>query len=271
MKVQLNFGAKSHKSSQLIILAAHKKKDKVLFTGWPSDYQDAFKKMNNSKNFKASLGEVFYFALPSGVTVAAMGLGESPTLENLRNQIAGFYKSVKEKYEDMSIDLESFKIKNIDETICAMTEALYLADYSFEKYLSKKSSPLMKNIFLDSKGKKGSNSQEHLNKAETIASCMNFARDLVNEPPNVLNSESYAKIVEKDAHSLKRVKCHILGRIDLKKENMGMFLAVNAGSAHEPRLIHLTYTPAKATKNTKHIVLVGKGLTFDILLSQAIP
>ena len=55
-------------------------------------------KMNNSKNFKASLGEVFYFALPSGVTVAAMGLGESPTLENLRNQIAGFYKSVKEKY-----------------------------------------------------------------------------------------------------------------------------------------------------------------------------
>ncbi len=263
MKVQLNFGAKGHKSSQLIILAAHKKKDKILFTGWPSDYQDAFKKMNNSKNFKASLGEVFYFALPSGITVAAMGLGESPTLENLRNQIAGFYKSVKEKYEDMSIDLESFKIKNIDETICAMTEALYLADYTFDKYLSKKSEHQMKNIYLDAKGKKGAKSQEHLEKAEIISSCMNFARNLVNEPPNVLNSESYAKMVEKDAHSLKRVKCHILGRIELKKENMGMFLAVNAGSAHEPRLIHLTYTPAKATKNTKHIVLVGKGLTFD--------
>ena len=42
-----------------------------------------------------------------------------------------------------------------------------------------------------------------------------------------------------------------------------MFLSVNAGSAYDPKLVHLTYTPAKVTKNTKHIALVGKGLTFD--------
>jgi leucyl aminopeptidase len=44
---------------------------------------------------------------------------------------------------------------------------------------------------------------------------------------------------------------------------MGMFLSVNAGSAYEPRLVHLTYEPARATSKTKHIALVGKGITFD--------
>jgi leucyl aminopeptidase len=263
MKVQLNFAAKSHKSGQLVLIGVSKKKDKLAFTHWPANYLDAFKKMANSKTFKANLGEVFYFALPSGTTVAAMGMGENATLENIRNQMASFYKSVKEKFEDMSIDLDSFKVKNLEETIGAITEALYLAGYYFDKYLSKKNSSQLKNIYLDCSGKKSEKAQEQLDKAEVISSCMNFARDLVNEPPNVLNSETYAKEVEKDAHSLKRVKCQILGRIDLKKENMGMFLAVNAGSAHEPRLVHLTYTPAKAHKNTKHIVLVGKGLTFD--------
>ena len=42
-----------------------------------------------------------------------------------------------------------------------------------------------------------------------------------------------------------------------------MFLSVNNGSAHDARLVHLSYTPKKATKNTKHYALVGKGLTFD--------
>ena len=44
---------------------------------------------------------------------------------------------------------------------------------------------------------------------------------------------------------------------------MGLFLSVNAGSAFAPRMAHLTYTPKKVTNKTKHIVLVGKGLTFD--------
>ncbi len=263
MKVQLNFAAKSHKSNQLVLIAANKKKDKLSFPNWPTNYQDAFKKMANSKNFKAGLGEVFYFALPSGTTVAAMGMGENPTIENLRNQVASFYKGVKDKFEDMSIDLDSFKIKSIEDTMAVVSEALYLSAYSFDKYLSKKNEPLLKNIHLETSSKKSSKAQEFFNKSEVTSSCMNFVRDLVNEPPNVLNSESYAKIIEKDAQSLKRVKCNILGRVDLKKENMGMFLAVNAGSAHEPRLVHLTYTPQKTNSKTKHIVLVGKGLTFD--------
>lgn len=102
-----------------------------------------------------------------------------------------------------------------------------------------------------------------LAETKTVTSSINFARDLVNEAPNILNSESYAKEIEKDAKKLKNVKVKVLGKAELKKEKMGMFLSVNAGSAYEPQLVHLTYTPAKATAKTKHIALVGKGLTFD--------
>src|SRR5690606_30832229 len=43
-------------------------------------------------------------------------------------------------------------------------------------------------------------------------------------------------------------------------ERMELFLAVNRGSAIEPRLIHLSYEPKGAKKR---VVFVGKGLTFD--------
>ena len=102
-----------------------------------------------------------------------------------------------------------------------------------------------------------------MEKAQYLTDAISFARDLVNEPPNILNSVEYAKRVEKDSKSLKRVRCKVLGKADLKREKMGLFLSVNAGSAYDPQLVHLTYTPAKATKKTKHIALVGKGLTFD--------
>ena len=53
------------------------------------------------------------------------------------------------------------------------------------------------------------------------------------------------------------------GKKELQKMGAGLFLSVNAGSAFDPQMVHLTYTPKKVTKKTKHIALVGKGLTFD--------
>ena len=83
---------------------------------------------------------------------------------------------------------------------------------------------------------------------------------MVNEPPNVLNSVTYAQRVKQDCAKIKNVRVKILGNAEIKREKMGMFASVNAGSAHHARLVHLTYTPPKAKG---HIALVGKGVTFD--------
>ncbi len=49
----------------------------------------------------------------------------------------------------------------------------------------------------------------------------------------------------------------------LRREGFGGLLAVGGGSATPPRLVQLEWEPEGATKKTPHIVLVGKGITFD--------
>ncbi len=49
----------------------------------------------------------------------------------------------------------------------------------------------------------------------------------------------------------------------LAREGFGGLIGVGQASATPPRLIRLDYKPAKAHKDTPHVVLVGKGITFD--------
>ncbi len=49
----------------------------------------------------------------------------------------------------------------------------------------------------------------------------------------------------------------------LAADGFGGILAVGAGSAYESRFLRLDYTPKKAGRNTPHLVIVGKGITFD--------
>ncbi len=50
---------------------------------------------------------------------------------------------------------------------------------------------------------------------------------------------------------------------DLKAQGFGGLLAVGSGSATPPRLVELSHAPKGATADTPHVVLVGKGITFD--------
>ena len=49
----------------------------------------------------------------------------------------------------------------------------------------------------------------------------------------------------------------------LREEGFGAILAVGQASVNPPRLVRLDYTPRKSGRRTKHVVLVGKGITFD--------
>ena len=89
-----------------------------------------------------------------------------------------------------------------------------------------------------------------------------WARDLVNEPPITLTPSVFADEARQVAKDSK-LQIEVLGPKEMKKLKMGMLLGVAQGSAEEPRLIHLTYRPAKVTKKTPQIALIGKGLTFD--------
>lgn len=244
------------------------KSEKVLVTNhWPEEVSEAFAHAVASRHYKGEVGETFSLTLVNGQSAVILGLGDKAkvTNETLRRQIANIYKAVSGKYEDATIHLDGFLLKNAEESLAAIVESLHMTSYVFDRHLSVKKTPKLASITLLTSEKKTSAKkfEAAIDEANKVGESITVAKNFVNESPNILNSEVYAKEIEKDAKNLKGVKVKVLGVPELKKENMGMFLAVNAGSAFGARLVHLTYTPSKATAKTRHIALVGKGLTFD--------
>ncbi|AWI26513.1 leucyl aminopeptidase family protein [Flavobacterium pallidum] len=85
---------------------------------------------------------------------------------------------------------------------------------------------------------------------------------LVDLPPNVITPEYLADWAIKTGNEV-GFKTTVFDKDACSKLGMDAFLAVAQGSAREPQFIIMEYTPANPGKNTKHVGLVGKGITFD--------
>jgi leucyl aminopeptidase len=229
--------------------------------------KEEFQGLRSIKTFKAGKDETLTFSGAMGETVLVVGLGERGKMsaEDLRKTVAKFIKGTK-KHQTIGIDVPGFNVVR-DEVLAStlMAESLQMTDYAFEVYKSKKSESIEQTIYLSHIEKKNSaRIEKALVSVRNITQSINIVKDFINEAPNVLHSEEYARRIEADVKkNLKSVKMKILNKAQIQKEKMNLFLSVNAGSAYEPRLVHLTYEPARMNSKTKHIALVGKGITFD--------
>lgn len=96
--------------------------------------------------------------------------------------------------------------------------------------------------------------------AQVVSDAVNRARSLIHTPSNIKNPEWMAKQAKKFANG---VKVEVKSGAELKE--FGGLRAVG-GSVPKPgpRFIKMTYSPKNVSaKNVKHIVLVGKGITYD--------
>eukprot|EP01037_Dinobryon_pediforme_P006271 gene6271-6343_t len=95
---------------------------------------------------------------------------------------------------------------------------------------------------------------------EAVAQGVIIARNLVNEPPNVLYPEEFANRAAK----LEKlgVVIDILDMKDMEKLGMRALLGVGQGSAFESRVVIMRWNGAK-NKDKQPIAFVGKGVTFD--------
>lgn len=155
----------------------------------------------------------------------------------------------------------SFEIDSKRGDFSALMEGLTLGNYEFDKYKTnnKKGNGIRTIEFISSKvGEKSF--KEQLEFAKAIAEAINFARDLINEPPVVMTPTKLAGIAEEIAEEQK-LHCEIFDREEMAKRGMGALLAVSLGSEEPPKFIHLTYEPRKKPRRT--VAIVGKGITFD--------
>jgi len=98
-------------------------------------------------------------------------------------------------------------------------------------------------------------------RGEAIAHGVITARDLSNEPPNLLFPKEMAQRA-KVLSARSGLNYTVLGEDEMHELKMNIMLAVSRGSAHEAQLIILEHAPG-GTAHQAPLVLVGKGITFD--------
>ena len=98
--------------------------------------------------------------------------------------------------------------------------------------------------------------------ADTLAVSegVELARDLVNEPPNVLFPVEFANRA-KELEKL-GVEVNVLDEKAMGKLGMNALLGVGRGSSRDSRLVTMRWT-GRGAKKSKPIVVVGKGVCFD--------
>lgn len=222
--------------------------------------------IGKSEGFEGKTKEIIVAdtLLPSKrIMLAGLGEGKETDYFDLQNTVAYVMKSVvksKRKQVIFSIHPGWLSDINTKDAIHGVVEAIMLSTYSFDQYKSEKKPVRVNNIMLHipSQGMKAY--EKHLKKGMLFSQGVLFSRDLVNEPPDVMNPTVLAKKAQEIARNNKGVHVTIMGRDEAKKLGMNAYLGVSQGSETPPQFIRLHYKPAKASKK---IVLAGKGITFD--------
>ena len=135
-----------------------------------------------------------------------------------------------------------------------------LRAYRFDRYKTKKKEdetrgPLRLTVGVAHPGAAKQAWSERAGTAEGVI----VARDLVNEPPNVLYPEEFAK----RASALRKlgVAVEVLDVKAMQKLGMGALLGVGQGSARDSRLVVMRWNGGK--RGEKPVAFIGKGVCFD--------
>ncbi|MEO6714977.1 MAG: leucyl aminopeptidase [Mycobacteriales bacterium] len=140
----------------------------------------------------------------------------------------------------------------------AFAEGVGLAAYKFTSYKSDpKPSTLVSVTVID--GRPATETPAAVERAAVRVDATTLARDLVNTPSLDKTPEWLARAAIA-AGKRAGIRVAVLGPAELAAQGFGGIVGVGQGSTRGPRLIEMEYAPAGARS---HVVLVGKGITFD--------
>lgn len=200
----------------------------------------------------SSNGSVFFFK--------SLGDELELTAEQFRNALHDAISFLNQlKVEEASLVAYAFSSLKEDKELYgrALGEIPFLSNYKFIKYQHEPSSlPTLSVVSIHS-----DLPWEWIIEGTKMAEGVLIARDLVNEPPNVLTPRELALRIEELGKQY-GFSVEVYDKAKIVELGMGGLLAVNRGSYEPPRFSILTWKPERPV-NQKPIVLVGKGITFD--------
>jgi leucyl aminopeptidase len=197
----------------------------------------------------------------NGNILLFIGLGKKEDFaeDDIRKAAAVAVKWAKtRKMEKLSLIIDR-KILNPERQAVLAAEGAILSDFEFTDFKSKEKDEkkeVKTEVILVSK--KSAKLSKEFAEAVIICEAQNYARRLVNMPPNIATPEYIMKEARKLADEY-NLDTKVFDKQELKKMGANGILAVGEGSPNHPYLVHLIYKGGKKRK----IALVGKGLTFD--------
>jgi len=231
----------------------------------PSELKKQYNALKKKDIFQGNLSQRHLsLSTTSAPSYALIGLGDKKewTVEKIRNEISKTLKVYAQKFTSIQILAQSIQSKNISnvDAICAITESAILTNYSFKSYLSEKPKKRHKLVLELYHSIKSLSLEKSLKETQKIAEGTLLARELGNEPGNIMFPKRLMKEGKKVAKEGK-LSFESLPKTKLKQLKMGGILGVSAGSNYDPYLFILKKRSKKAKAKT--VVLVGKGVTFD--------
>jgi leucyl aminopeptidase len=250
--------------SKALLLAEKAKEVNSLLSG-------LLQTMYDDGEFKADLGEMITLH-PMGklaarrIVVMGLGIQEKMNTHSIRRASAIASRHLQQTGAhqiSLALHSEEWNI-DLNNSVRAEVEGALLGLYTFKKYKLANSNGNGEGItrinLLANNASKTMLGQA-VDEGIALAEATNYARDLVNEPPNVLTPSELANRACAMAKQY-GLECQVMDRPEMQEMGMGGLLGVSQGSAEPPKFIILRYHGAPGSEN-QGIALVGKGITFD--------
>ncbi len=184
-----------------------------------------------------------------------MGVGKGEVTPDVLRYAAGSAARQLRGVDSIAI---SFPVHN-DSELLAVLEGAVLGAYAYVDYRAKSLDPTRRPASRVTVLSDRSDTAGLLDRARIVGEAVHSVRDLVAMPASDLYPESFADAVLELAADAP-VEVVVMGHDELSAGGFGGILGVGQGSVRGPRLVKISYTPASATR---HLALVGKGITFD--------
>ncbi|XID74839.1 leucyl aminopeptidase [Alkanindiges sp. WGS2144] len=232
----------------------------------PASIQEQLNTNIARAQFKAKLGDSLPIYQLQGADfnqVLLVGAGELDKLNAGQSQTLAntIYKALSNRVKNAVISLDALNDQNIEPFVLALSNAAY----RFEVYKSKKSETVLEHITLHST--RADELRSRIDYLQAVYKGQSLARDVANHPGNICHPEYMAEQAQQLAAQYPELlKVTVLDEAAMQELGMNALLAVSRGSEREARLVLLEYAGKKGQgkqDQSKPVVLVGKGITFD--------
>lgn len=270
MSVTLSFSKAPQKTAEAAVLCFYSDKEpSAPVSGLNYEFHGFIDHiLQNHKSFKGEYGQVEVLMLPENSPYAyavLLGCGDKTVLDQTKIENLG--GKLFSALDGSAIETLEFYTDNdlaqSGQFSAYLASGMKLKSYTFEHYQTPKTGDEEKKklrdvhfVVFDSE-----TASDRYDTHAAVNDGVYLARNLVNEPPNTLYPDYYARHIKEQLKPL-GVEVEILDEKKMRKLGMGALLAVGQGSDNESRMVIMRWRGDKSSKDAP-LAFVGKGVTFD--------